>query len=606
LESQGYKVHLFNLQEPSKSTKWNPLSGVQSKLKTFLEIDATPITLHMNIYYFRNKGYKSNGEAERIKNKELQDLSSLISQEVETVINTICPIGKVSDESWSNGARDFILGCAYQFVELIKKGVIPIDKFNLNNIVDNIIKYSDDGAKDADQKQLHPSMKQFLELYSKTSEAYKKASTIAVSSGKTLTSFQTSVNQYLSWMSDIGIQSAVSEDELDLINFDEQPTALFITIDVTRPDSKSTLLASVLVTQIYKSFTEKANINRKNGLKASLKRKAYFMLDEFCNLPKMPIVSTIVTYGRGAGIVFMPAIQDYSQLKMYGDDAEVIKSNCNTQIFLGSKDQQTLQAFSDSLGKKRVASIGYSSSKDTSTSLSAQTIPLMPPSEIQTINKPGEYGNLIMTAYKNQPVQSYIIPHFQAKEYYGECEVMEIVDNGGLFDAKESYYDITVCIDEFNKKAGKKAEEETNDGEDAEAIMKEREAINQSNSPENLIKRFEAKKQEAVKALVWRVRLAIESTKGVLPEGDIQKMYELSSIASYNGLEQLQDTLNKMLRYYITGGLAAQSNEVARVLSILYSIRLDLAFIEKRTPPDDFDLTSLESSKQFKPLKLKQ
>lgn len=62
-----------------------------------------------------------------------------------------------------------------------------------------------------------------------------------------------------------------------------------------------------------------------------LKRNAYFILDEFGNLPKMENLDGMVTVARSRGIRFLFVLQSFAQLAAkYGKEiAEVVKSNCN-------------------------------------------------------------------------------------------------------------------------------------------------------------------------------------------------------------------------------------------------------------------------------------
>ena len=57
---------------------------------------------------------------------------------------------------------------------------------------------------------------------------------------------------------------------------------------------------TLFITQTYKELVEKANLNlrRKDTETAILKRKAYFILDEFGNLPKLENIEGMVTVGR--------------------------------------------------------------------------------------------------------------------------------------------------------------------------------------------------------------------------------------------------------------------------------------------------------------------
>ena len=90
---------------------------------------------------------------------------------------------------------------------------------------------------------------------------------------------------------------------------------------------------TLFLTQTYKELVEKANTNlrKKDTDTAILKRRAYFILDEFGNLPKMENIEGMVTVGRSRGIRYLFVLQSFSQLNAkYGKDiGDIIKTNCN-------------------------------------------------------------------------------------------------------------------------------------------------------------------------------------------------------------------------------------------------------------------------------------
>lgn len=155
--------------------------------------------------------------------------------------------------------------------------------------------------------------------------------TVLITSDKTLTSYLSEVNSYMQQLSDDGIMSMTAENDLDIVNLDEQPNAVFIIV----PDERFTRhrFVTLFITQMYKELVEKANLNLRRGEKdtAILKRNTYFVLDEFANLPKFDNIEGMVTVARSRGIRFLFVLQSYSQLTAkYGRDVgDIIKTNCN-------------------------------------------------------------------------------------------------------------------------------------------------------------------------------------------------------------------------------------------------------------------------------------
>ena len=71
----------------------------------------------------------------------------------------------------------------------------------------------------------------------------------------------------------------------------------------------------------------------------------------------------MITVGRSRNIWLNLVVQSYAQLaKVYDDkSADIIKSNCNTQIFIGTTDYKTIEEFSKRCGNFSILqrSVGF-------------------------------------------------------------------------------------------------------------------------------------------------------------------------------------------------------------------------------------------------------
>src|SRR5699024_5815069 len=113
---------------------------------------------------------------------------------------------------------------------------------------------------------------------------------------------------------------------LTQIGFGDKPIALFL----ATPDSDQSndVLASILVSQLYRSNSEKATKNDKG----KMKRNVHFILDEFGNMPAIDGMASMVTVGAGRGFRYHLIIQAYSQVKtLYGESSDTIIGNCSNQ-----------------------------------------------------------------------------------------------------------------------------------------------------------------------------------------------------------------------------------------------------------------------------------
>jgi len=77
-----------------------------------------------------------------------------------------------------------------------------------------------------------------------------------------------------------------------------------------------------------------------------------FILDEFCNIPRIDAMSNIITASRSRNIRFMLAIQSHNQLiATYGDKADTIMSNCLSIVYLYTRDYGFLSYLSNIVGE---------------------------------------------------------------------------------------------------------------------------------------------------------------------------------------------------------------------------------------------------------------
>ena len=190
----------------------------------------------------------------------------------------------------------------------------------LFNVYHNITKYCSE-----DTTALKEYLLQGRDEFSKVRGL---VNTVLITSDRTLTSYLSEVNAYMQQLADDGILSLTSENELDIINMDEAPNAVFIIV----PDERFTRhrFVTLFITQMYKELVEKANLNdrRKQTQTAILKRNVYYIMDEWGNLPKFENIEGMVTVARSRGIRFLLVLQSFSQLAAkYGRDiADILKT----------------------------------------------------------------------------------------------------------------------------------------------------------------------------------------------------------------------------------------------------------------------------------------
>lgn len=439
LKKNGYKVHVIDLTMTYRSTLWNPFNHVCKKTERIRE----EVVQVKNKYSWGGRLYDTYAEAEEVKKEYAVRLNDEIYVDLQDLIYTACPVEAAQDKSWQQGARDLIFGMALRMWEDVRDGYMPKEKFNIYNLWWNLTEYARGDCE---------VLKAYInDCASETSRAPGMANTVLVSEDRTLSSFLGSVNQYLHWMADGGVAQLTSGNEIEFDDWDEDANALFI-IFPEEKEGRHGLVALLLV-QLYKELLEKCGVN--NELRETsdkkLKRTCYFLMDEFGQLPKIHRFEKIIPIARSKRMFFVPVVQSYTQLDtVYGDkDATSIKDNCPIKIFLGTDNPKTCEEFSASCGKQRIKSVSYSEGKDMSVSTSAQSVPLIYPSELSRLNDPdnGVFGNAIIKDVKLMPIKAHTTPYFQAMDIYGiEDGAKPPKKDFMIFNEKENRYDITKLI----------------------------------------------------------------------------------------------------------------------------------------------------------------
>lgn len=434
LERLGYKVSIINLDDIFHSSRWNPFNDVLNKT---IELKELKVILKNGRYYVANKEYQTKREADEKVIEAYSQLENDIYLDLQELVYAMCTIDNQKDPSWQLAARDFIFGIVLALWEDVRDGYMPTEKFTLYNLYKCISEYATEDCE---------VLTQYVASRTANSRVKGLTNTILVSQDRTRASYLGEVNRYITWLADAGVDALTSGNDVDFSRFDEEPNALFIIIPETRTTRYT--MVTLFVQQMYKLLVDKATKNRELGKcdGQELLRNVYFIMDEFGNLPKLYMMDRIVTVGAGRKIFMLPVIQSFSQLEnIYGKPvADIIRSNCNIQIFIGSNDKYTRELFSEMCGKKKVKQINYSENKDMSVTTSAHSVPLIYPIELENLNDTanGKFGNMIIHSLNNYPIKSKMAPIFQTAEIYGvtkgEIKQMDFIK----FNAQELTYDV--------------------------------------------------------------------------------------------------------------------------------------------------------------------
>ena len=433
LESEGYKISTLDLREPYSSARWNPMQVLIRRIRQVRELQNN-MQEKDGKYFACGEVFLSHVDART----RVQELKDEIFENAMDLVYTLCPIHNKDQPTWEEGARNLIFGLVLAFCEDVISGKMDEKQLQLFNVYHNITKYCSEDTT-ALKKYLLEGREEF-------SKVRGLVNTVLITSDKTLTSYLSEVNSYIQQLSDDGILSMTSENDIDIANMDESPNALFVIV----PDERFTRhrFVTLFLTQTYKELVEKANTNlrKKDTDTAILKRRAYFILDEFGNLPKMENIEGMVTVGRSRGIRYLFVLQSFSQLTAkYGKDiGDIIKTNCNVKIFIGSDDPDTRREFSELCGQKKVKnfSVNTSAENPASSNTGASNQPLITIGMLERLNG-NEKGDAIVSVRGYEPIWSRFTPSYELKDVYfaaGKADISK--REARLFDKSEYVFDI--------------------------------------------------------------------------------------------------------------------------------------------------------------------
>lgn len=452
LIQEGYEVMVFDLREPFKSTRWNPMTkpfrnyqrALHLRKEVIVHRNENPADCGLKIIsnVYNSEWYEFEGVAhpnrESIENQLTATQKQLVDSafdDLKDIAITLCPVSEgTNDATWQQGAQEYILGTLLAMLEDSADSRLNMteDKYNFYNL-HNIC-----GVRDADPDKQYGTLQKYLQGRNKLSKAVTLAGPIVNNAPGTTRSFFGIISSAVSAFSDSGVCYATSADEMDFSHFADRPTALFIKV----PFEKKTRhpIAQLLIVSLYKSLVEKSTREGKE-----LPRHVYYVMDEFANMPKIQNIDAMITVSRGIGICLLLVVQDYAQINInYGEAvAEIIKSNCNVHIFLGTENQKTKEEFSARCGQTSVETKSTSESKsknDTTKSTNVQRVSraLITPDELGYLKD----GEMIVSMFKEKALRSEFTFAHKASHIYNLTPIPETYVAPKFLDENRINYDI--------------------------------------------------------------------------------------------------------------------------------------------------------------------
>ncbi|MBP3581229.1 MAG: type IV secretory system conjugative DNA transfer family protein, partial [Clostridia bacterium] len=447
LIKRGYDVKVLDLRNPYCSIRWNPLEKPYEMYQEMLSLeDKVVVNEEEGYYVFEDKIYYDVNEKNAAVQVRKQAIFDEVYEDLNDICSVLCPVKSKNEPIWESGAKNFILAITLAMLEDSEKPELGMTKEKFNFY--NVMKIATNTQNDCED------LIEYFAGRSPISKSVSLSKQVLDASDKTRGSYLSTIFDKLSLFSDMSICSLTSANEIDLGEIATKPTALFLQI----PDEKETrhTLAGMVILQTYKALVAKANTYPD----LSLPRSVYLLLDEFGNLPQIHKLEQMITVGRSRRIWLALVVQSYAQLaKVYDDkSADIIKSNCNIQIFIGTTDLKTIDEFSKKCGNYSIIqkNVSFSSSNSgVGSSISVKERPLIYPTELQQLNSAKDMGNAIVNIFGFPPVKSKFTPSFKTRHFVLE-KTNQLLSQGKYFNEEKVFYNMLERNEKVNDKKPKK------------------------------------------------------------------------------------------------------------------------------------------------------
>lgn len=327
LEANGYIIKRFSTDDMTKSNRFNPL------------------------FYIR----------------KTSDILIVVNTLIE---NTQEGSGKTSGDGdfWRKASQALLCAIIGYLVE-----VLPIEQRNFSNVLEILRMNNLDEHADAAEETDFDRLFQALGDANPASYAYHQYLTFKKAPAKTALNILISTAVLISQYVDIPeFNNLTYKDELELDRLGEEKMVLFLNIPLA--DRTYSWITAMLFSIIFILLYHKGKLRMETeGLTdPELKVPVKCLIDECRNIGKIPNLGEYLATCRKYLISIVPIFQNYSQIvEVYGKEgANSIIGNCDTTIFLGGSDSDTLKIIVERLGKESVKTLSFGSSRGKSGSVS--------------------------------------------------------------------------------------------------------------------------------------------------------------------------------------------------------------------------------------------
>lgn len=302
LEENGYKIKIFNLSDMTHSNCYNPLNYIRNEAGVNMMIDC----------FIKNTGGDDmNGDGK-------------FFVDAEKLLYSAC-----------------IFYLLYHCDDYSKK--------NMSTVLAMV----NSSAVDEQNPNSKSPLDQLFDGLPKNSLAWKYYKAFKQAAGRTLKSIIISCVTRLQPFMAPQVANLTSLDTIDLGSIGDEKTALFII--TPQADRTYSFLASMMYAQLFETLYFKGEQQKLKTNSERLKYPVRCLMDEFANIGVIPDFPSKVSTMRKYNISVTIVLQDKAQLEaMYEKEWRTLIANCDSIIYLGSSEIDTLKYFSEKLGNMTI------------------------------------------------------------------------------------------------------------------------------------------------------------------------------------------------------------------------------------------------------------
>ena len=259
------------------------------------------------------------------------------------IVNTKGEGQQASEDFWVKAEKLYYTALiAYIWYEA------PEEEQNFSMLID-LVDASEAKEDDENFKNAVDLLFEELEQKNPNHFAVRQYKKYKLAAGKTAKSILISCGARLAPFDIKELRDLTAYDELELDTLGEKKTALFVIISDT--DATFNFIVSIMYSQLFNLLCDKADDVYNGRLPIHVR----CLLDEFANIGQIPQFEKLIATIRSREISASIILQSKSQLKaLYKDNASTIEGNCDTTLFLGGKEKDTLKDLAEILGKETI------------------------------------------------------------------------------------------------------------------------------------------------------------------------------------------------------------------------------------------------------------